>query len=131
MVGNREEMQIDLFLHTNLSMPRFANTYILDLETVTSQMRKSAISQIWKLLCLGGFVENFKLLEFERMLGLRTMIHTSIRCMQPMKHYSHGNCVSDCWGMMFQMFNRNLDARIWFAEILGKFWWTYLTCIRS
>jgi hypothetical protein len=23
------------------------------------------------------------------------------------------------------MFNRKLDARIWFAQILGKFWWTY------
>jgi len=75
MVGNREEMQTDLFLHTNLSTPRFANSYILDLETFTSQMRKYPISQIWKLLHLRGFGENLKLLEFERMLGLRTMIH--------------------------------------------------------
>jgi len=126
-----EGMQTDIFLHTNLSTPRFANSYILDLETFTSWIRKSLISQIWKLLHLGGYGENLKLLEFERMLGLRTVIHTSIWCMQPMKHLSHGNCLSDCWGITFQMFNRNLDARIWFAQILGKFWWTYLTCIRS
>jgi hypothetical protein len=65
----------DIFLlHTNLSTPGFANSYILDLETFTSQMRKSLISQIWKLLHLGGSGENLELLEFERMLGLRTMI---------------------------------------------------------
>jgi hypothetical protein len=127
--GQAGEMQMNRWLGTEKrckqifsSTPRFANSYIWDLETFTSQMRKSLISQIRKLLQLGGFGENLKLLEFERMLGLRTMIHRSIWCMQPMKYHSHGNCLSDCWGITFQMFNRNLDARIWFAQILGKFW---------
>jgi hypothetical protein len=46
VLGSRGEMQTDLFLLcTRLSTLRFANSYILDLETFTSQMwRKSRIS---------------------------------------------------------------------------------------
>jgi hypothetical protein len=66
-------MQTDLFLLcTKVSMLRFANSYILDLETFTSQMwRKSQISWIWKLLHFRGFGENLKFFEIERMLRWR------------------------------------------------------------
>jgi hypothetical protein len=66
-------MQTDLFLLcTKVSMLRFANSYILGLETFTSQMwRKSRISWIWKLLLLRGFGENLKFFEIERMLRWR------------------------------------------------------------
>jgi hypothetical protein len=37
-----------------------------------------------------------------------------------MKHHSCGNCLSDCWGITFWMFNRNLDARIWFLPNFGQ-----------
>jgi hypothetical protein len=73
MLGSRGEMQTDLFLVcTKVSMLRFANSYILGLETFTSQMwRKSRISWIWKLLFLRGFGENLKFFEIERMLTWR------------------------------------------------------------
>jgi len=73
MLGSRGEMQTDLFLVcTKVSMLRFANSYILGLETFTFQMwRKSWISWIWKLLLLRGFGENPKFFEIKRMLRWR------------------------------------------------------------